>query len=73
MTQYRSLRDSNQHATLDDDLTKRFTMMKVETSDTSKHGKKKKKNGEPPPVQQVAYFEYRPGVTDMIPVNLHSH
>jgi hypothetical protein len=49
-----------------------FTIMTVKPPEIDNGNKKKKKKNEKPHVQHVAVMEYKPGVTDIIPININA-
>ena len=49
-----------------------FTIMTVKPHEVDTSAKKKTKKGEKHNVQHVAVMEYKPGVTDFIPININA-
>lgn len=49
-----------------------FTIMTVKPHEVDTGGKKRKKKNTAQKVQHVAVMEYKPGVTDMIPININA-
>jgi len=54
------------------DVVQPFTIMTVNSPEVNNDKKKKKKKGDKPHAQHVAVMEYKPGVTDIIPININA-